>query len=67
MDFAMPPVIITTATLMGETAAALMGVLKAGYDLHSLEMASVMPCATMLDADSMVGTVAAMMLALPDG
>ena len=57
MDFAMPPVIITTATLMGETAAALMGVLKAGYDLHSLEMASVMPCEIILNATGMEVTV----------
>lgn len=57
MDFAMPPVIITTATLMGETAAALMGVLTTGYDLHSVEMASVIPCAIILNATGMEVTV----------
>ena len=57
MDGAMPPVIMPTATLMGETVAALLGALTTGYDLHSLEMASVMPCAIILNATGMEVTV----------
>ena len=61
------PAITTSATLMGETAAAPLGVPVAGYRLYSLEMGTVTVSVIMRGAGMMEGTAAATRIVLRGG